>query len=98
MSCSLDVTSSPENSNTNNATTSSSNTDESIDGSWLKLKKIFGQNEPLLTKEAKLQPGFVPMKSDFNIPTDGLPATTIKSRKAGRSIRWGCVNINKMGH
>lgn len=72
--------------NSNTTNTSSSNTDQSNDGGWLKIRNIFGQNDSQLTT-AKLQPGFVPMKSDFNIPTDGLPATTIKSRKAGRSIR-----------
>lgn len=65
-----------------NDTTSSGSSDQSKDPGW--LKNMFNKNTGTTVK-----PGFVPMKSDFNVPTDGLPATTLKSRKAGRSLRWG---------
>lgn len=80
LSCShADGTNTNENGSTNNTTNSTTN--RSNEAGW--LKKMFGSNDP----NANLQPGFVPMKSDFNVPTDGLPATTIKSRKSGRTIR-----------
>lgn len=63
-----------------NDTTSAGSSDQSKDPGW--LKNMFVKNTGTTVK-----PGFVPMKSDFNVPTDGLPATTIKSRKAGRSLR-----------
>lgn len=66
-----------------NDTTSTSSPDQSKDPGW--LKNMFVKN---VGNVKSGQPGF-PMKSDFNVPTDGLPATTIKSRKAGRSLRWG---------
>lgn len=66
-----------------NDNTSTSSPDQSKDPGW--LKNMFVKN---VGNVKSGQPGF-PMKSDFNVPTDGLPATTIKSRKAGRSLRWG---------
>lgn len=66
-----------------NDTTSSGSSEQSNDPGW--LKNMFVKNNGT----AIVKPGFVPMKSDFNVPTDGLPATTLKSRKAGRSLRWG---------
>lgn len=66
-----------------NDTNSTSSPDQSKDPGW--LKNMFVKNDG----KAKSQPGFVPMKSDFNVPTDGhqISASTIKSRKAGRSLR-----------
>lgn len=52
------------------------------DAGW--VKKLFGSD---VDRNANLQPGFVPHKSDFNVPCDGLPASVLKSRKTGRSIR-----------
>ncbi len=57
-----------------------SGADQSKDPGW--LKNMFNKNTG-----TNVKPGFVAMKSDFNVPTDGLPATTLKSRKAGRSLR-----------
>lgn len=48
------------------------------------VKKLFGSD---VDRNANLQPGFVPHKSDFNVPCDGLPASVLKARKTGRSIR-----------
>lgn len=53
------------------------------DAGW--MKKLFGSDQP--DPNANLQPGFVPIKSDFNVPCDGRPATVRHSRKTGRSIR-----------
>ena len=63
------------------ATSSSATGETYADGGW--LKTIF-KNE----KKANLQTGFVPIKSDFNVPTDGQPATTMRSKnRSGRTIR-----------
>ncbi|XP_037040337.1 2-oxoglutarate dehydrogenase, mitochondrial isoform X1 [Bradysia coprophila] len=60
---------------------SADSSDQSKDPGW--LKNMFNKNTG-----TNIKPGFVAMKSDFNVPTDGLPATTIKSKKAGRSLSY----------
>lgn len=80
MYCSNDDTMrSTTNQETTSTTTTTSN--DNNDG-W--LKRVFGSNNN--ESHPKYQQSFIP-KNDFNVPNDGLPATPIKSRKSGRTIR-----------
>lgn len=81
MSCSQDDAASSAATTVTN-TTASGSRGQPQDAGW--MKKLFGSDPD---PNANLQPGFVPLKSDFNVPCDGLPATVLKSRKTGRSIR-----------
>lgn len=80
MSCSQDDAASSATATANTAAATGSGRPQ--DAGW--MKKLFGSDPD---PNANLQPGFVPLKSDFNVPCDGLPATVLKSRKTGRPIR-----------
>lgn len=79
MSCSSSDASSAQ-----SAATASSAEAAQSDPGW--MKKIFGSDKP--DPNANVQPGFVALRSDFNVRPDGLPATTVRSFKSGgRKIR-----------